>query len=120
MRVLVMRDMLCRIRMSCLLLSIWRTLIKRANRISESKWFRLLAHPLADAVNRLLGQVIDMVEKREIYVDSSVSVNGLDSLQSSFAALIEGTSSKQVVSLANVDDQKLIKVSVSLSATRLI
>lgn len=115
-----MRDMLCRIRMSCLLLSIWRTLIKRASRILESKSFCLLAHPLADVVSRLLGQVIDMVEKREVDVDSSVSVNGLDSLQPSFAALIEGTSSKQVVSLANVDDQKLIKVSVSLSATRLI
>lgn len=61
-----------------------------------------------------------MVEKREIDVESSVSVKGLDSLQSAFAAVIEGTPSKQVVSLANVNDQKLIKVSVSLSAIRLI
>jgi hypothetical protein len=51
-----------------------------------------------------------MVEKREIDIDSSVSVKGLDSLQSSFTAVIEGAPSKQVVSLTNVDDQQLVKV----------
>ncbi|EXL71154.1 hypothetical protein FOPG_13052 [Fusarium oxysporum f. sp. conglutinans race 2 54008] len=57
----------------------------------------------------LLDQVIDWVEKREIDVDTSVSVTGLDSIQSAFSSLVEGNQQKQVVSLTNSDDQQLIK-----------
>jgi hypothetical protein len=68
----------------------------------------------------LLDQVIDWVEKREIDVDTSVSVTGLGSIQSAFSSLVEGNQQKQVVSLTNSDDQQLIKVSVfTLSMTRL-
>lgn len=64
--------------------------------------------------------MIDWVEKREIDVDTSVSVTGLDSIQSAFSSLVEGNQQKQVVSLTNSDDQQLIKVSVfTLSTTRL-
>lgn len=64
--------------------------------------------------------MIDWVEKREIDVDTSVSVTGLDSIQSAFSSLVEGNQQKQVVSLTNSDDQQLIKVSVfTLSMTRL-
>lgn len=51
-----------------------------------------------------------MVEKREIDLDLSVSVNGLHSLQSAFSTLSEGGEGKQVISLTNVDDEQLIKV----------
>lgn len=64
--------------------------------------------------------MIDWVEKREIDVDTSVSVTGLDSIQSAFSSFVEGNQQKQVVSLTNSDDQQLIKVSVfTLSTTRL-
>jgi hypothetical protein len=51
-----------------------------------------------------------MVERREINLDLSVSVAGLHSLQSAFSTLSEGGQGKQVISLANVDDEQLIKV----------
>nr|ALQ32854.1 putative polyketide synthase [Fusarium foetens] len=62
-----------------------------------------------DLGDNLLDQVIDWVEKREIDVDTSVSVTGLDSIQSAFSSLVEGNQQKQVVSLTNSDDQQLIK-----------
>lgn len=51
-----------------------------------------------------------MVEKRVLDTDLSASVSGLHSLPSAFAALLEGGSQKQVISLADVDDGHMIKV----------
>lgn len=59
---------------------------------------------------RLLDQVIDMAERREVDVQMSPSVAGLHSLQPAFSALLEGDEQKQVVLLTNVDDEQLIKV----------
>ncbi|RSL92940.1 hypothetical protein CDV31_014921 [Fusarium ambrosium] len=67
-------------------------------------------HDSSQELGRLLDQVIDMVEKREIDLDLSVSVTGLHSLKSAFSTLSEGDQGKQVISLANVDDKQLIKV----------
>ncbi|KAJ4195592.1 Highly reducing polyketide synthase gpy1 [Fusarium falciforme] len=60
-------------------------------------------------LGKLLDQVIDMVERREIDLDTSVSVAGLHSLLSAFSTLSEGGQGKQVISLTNVDEEQLIK-----------
>ncbi|KAK6711597.1 Highly reducing polyketide synthase gpy1 [Fusarium graminearum] len=60
-------------------------------------------------LGELLGQVMAMVEKRVLDTDLSASVSGLHSLPSAFAALLEGGSQKQVISLADVDDGHMIK-----------
>ncbi|KAJ4245551.1 Highly reducing polyketide synthase gpy1 [Fusarium torreyae] len=60
-------------------------------------------------LGKLLHQVIDMVERRDIDVDMPVSVAGLHSLQSAFSTLLEDNQLKQVVSFANVGDDQLIK-----------
>ncbi|KAF4445362.1 putative polyketide synthase [Fusarium austroafricanum] len=71
---------------------------------------------MADAYNdskqelgELLDQLMDMVERRQIDIDMSVSVSGLHSLQSAFSTL-EGNQQKQVISFTNVDDEQLIKI----------
>lgn len=59
-----------------------------------------------------------MVEKREIDLGLSVSVSGLQSLPSAFSTLSEGGQGKQVISLANVDNDQLIKVRLSIFYSR--
>jgi hypothetical protein len=51
-----------------------------------------------------------MVETRVLDVNLAASVSKLHSLQSAFSALLEDSSQKQVVSLADVDDGHMIKV----------
>lgn len=58
----------------------------------------------------MLDQVIEMVERREIDLNLSVSVAGLHSLPATFSTLSEGGQGKQVISLANFDNEQLIKV----------
>ncbi|EPS41648.1 hypothetical protein H072_4451 [Dactylellina haptotyla CBS 200.50] len=72
---------------------------------------------LTDAYNekkqdlgRLLGQVIEMAERREIDVGMPVTVTELPSLHSAFSKLLEGNQQKQVVALTNFDDKQLIKI----------
>ncbi|KAF5017371.1 hypothetical protein F66182_10702 [Fusarium sp. NRRL 66182] len=61
-------------------------------------------------LGRLLDQLIGMAERRELNVEAAVAVAGLDSLQSAFSTLLEDDQHKQVISLTNVDDERLIKV----------
>ncbi|KAJ4309380.1 Highly reducing polyketide synthase gpy1 [Fusarium piperis] len=67
-------------------------------------------HDSNQDLGQLLDQLIDMVERREIDLDMSVSVARLDSLQSAFSTLSERNQRKQVISLANVNDEQLIKI----------
>ncbi|KAK6356106.1 Highly reducing polyketide synthase gpy1 [Orbilia javanica] len=67
-------------------------------------------HESKQDLGKSLGQVIGMVERREIDIDIPVSVAGLHSLQSAFSTLLAGNQHKQVITLTNFDDDQLIKV----------
>ncbi|KAG8672441.1 Highly reducing polyketide synthase pks8 [Fusarium poae] len=60
-------------------------------------------------LGELLHQIMAMVETRVLDVNLAASVSKLHSLQSAFSALLEDSSQKQVVSLADVDDGHMIK-----------
>ncbi|OBS24644.1 hypothetical protein FPOA_05184 [Fusarium poae] len=60
-------------------------------------------------LGELLDQIMAMVETRVLDVNLAASVSKLHSLQSAFSALLEDSSQKQVVSLADVDDGYMIK-----------